>query len=92
MTRDVIGVLTAMENQIPENFEYRDEIYAEFKKIKDSVPFTAPEVREEIRLDQAAEILKVYVPYNPAKSWHKTMADILYDKVNFEDYMPEDRA
>lgn len=74
-------VIDAIIKLIPESYPTKRAIKDDLEKVKNSIPFTAPEVMYE-RWGQVAEILS-YSVGTPDTEWKKMIGMLFADKVDY---------
>jgi hypothetical protein len=82
--RDLGAVMDAMLRQVPREFKYRESLARRFGFIRDSLPYTAPELLS-MRWEQCAEVLGDYIP-EPDTEWQKTLADIFNAVIDYKQF------
>jgi len=82
--RDLGSVMDAMLRQVPQDFQHRESLVRRFGFVRDSLPYTAPELLY-MRWEQCAEILGDYIP-EPIDEWQKTLADIFNAVIDYKQF------
>jgi hypothetical protein len=85
--RNIIAVMDAILNAIPDDFTNKKNLQYDFESIKSSVPYTAPEVIH-LRWNDVAGALWFNLGDPDGTPWKITVSKIFADEINFEDYLP----
>ena len=78
----MIKIIEAIQKEIPDDFNYQEDIMIVLNEIKSSTLYSAPELMP-YRWKQVAEELQAFLG-TPDTEWKKRIADIFMGKIKVE--------